>query len=84
MPETLRRRIEEAMEHATGNATGDDPAPSTLHIAHLRSVAEELLSVVVKSDSDADPIDLLAADALVTYACEAASECDPAALSELP
>ncbi len=67
-------------------------SPSPLHAARctppalpnqLHQLAERLLESVTNAGNDAVAIDLLAADALITYACEALSERDPDGLADI-
>jgi hypothetical protein len=74
VPASLRARMTEVL-----GAQSDGPVTA----AALRAAAEGLLQDVVARGEKADPGDLLAADALVTLACEAASEFDPERLAEI-
>jgi len=79
VPDSLRRRILDAVSGGQrGSPTGGQFAEQ------LRRVGEELM-VEAKSAPPArdTAMTLLAADALITFACEAVAETDPAMLAEL-
>lgn len=80
MPEELRRALDAVLERATPDAgsTADRLAAAGL-AALRRSIDDE---VAAESDRQR-ATDLLAADALLTYACEAAAEEGPEALTRL-
>ncbi len=59
------------------------PAPRSPLSDQLRQMAETLLESVKKAGYGAVALDLLAADALITYACEALSEVNPESLAEI-
>ncbi len=86
MPEELRRVLDGALDgvsppDSTGTgSTGTDSTADRLAAAGLAALRRS-----IEADSAARPdrqnaIDLLAADALLTYACEAAAEEGPEAL----
>ena len=52
-------------------------------VAHLRLASDHVLERLTAAGAGADPVDLLAADALMTYACEAMAEFDPSGLAEI-
>ncbi len=96
-PASLRERILGVLE-AGNDPRGPAPrsplpiSPSPLHAARctppalpnqLHQLAERLLESVTNAGNDAVAIDLLAADALITYACEALSERDPDGLADI-
>jgi hypothetical protein len=69
VPPTLRQRIEEAV-----NAAPDDGAAGPV----LRSAAEALLARARTAPPGRETaLTLLTADALITYACEAAADAAP-------
>ncbi len=73
MPPALRQRIEDACRPAAGAAPVVDG---------LRHAAERLLAGALDAPPTRDTaLTLLAADALITYACEAAAELDPERLA---
>jgi hypothetical protein len=76
-PAALRRKIEEAIE-GEGAGTGDDVA------ARWQAVAERLLAAAKTGPPTRETaVTLLAADALVTLACEWTAEFEPRRLGEL-
>jgi hypothetical protein len=75
----LRERIEEAVRLALATAAADTPLPKLLATAGLERLR---LSLSHAEERDA-AFDLLAADALLTYACEAAAELGDDALARL-
>lgn len=86
-PAELRARIETARA-----ASGALHAPSSVQRAaytvrfedELRSVAEELLAAAMEGPATHDTaLTLLAADALITLACEWVAETDPRTLADL-
>ena len=79
-PSTLRERILAAVD-----ADGDSPfpLPRSLLSDHLRDLAEQILEDVKNAGDSAVALDLLAADALITFACEALAESDPGGLAEI-
>ena len=75
MPRALRKRIEEACGTDAGAAGIGDA---------LRDAAERLLAATLAAPPTRDTaLTLLAADALITYACEAAAEFEPERLARL-
>jgi len=79
-PASLRERILGVLEagNLPPSPTPRSPLPNQLH-----QLAERLLESVTNAGNDAVAIDLLAADALITYACEALSERDPDGLADI-
>ncbi len=75
MPEELRRAVAAAMERAPGGVTA---VPE-----RLAEVGLGALSRALGGTNRSAATDLLVADALLTYACEAAAEAGPAALDRL-
>jgi hypothetical protein len=75
-PAALRDRMLHAILAVVTTRTGDAAIPTTLAEASL----DALRHALVKCDERAAAIDLLAADALLTYAMEAAAEQGGAAL----
>ena len=97
-PSTLRERILAAVdadgdspfplprsqvEGAGERVKSDNPAPRSLLSDHLRDLAEQILEDVKNAGDSAVALDLLAADALITFACEALAESDPGGLAEI-
>jgi len=97
-PPTLRERILAAVDadgdsrfpippsqadEAGERAESDGPAPRSLLSDHLRDLAEQILEDVKNAGDSAVALDLLAADALITFACEALAESDPGGLAEI-
>lgn len=81
-PEALRRRIDDAVGSAAEPAGDTRAVPG--HAAVLAAAALDRLDRVIEAPSGrAAALDLLAADALLTYACEAAAEAGPASLDAL-
>lgn len=79
MPDTLRARVEEAVRvHATEVAARAVPDA-------LKHVAESLLAEAqaAPQESRETAMTILAADAFVTWACEAVAEENPAKLAGL-
>lgn len=74
IPSALMARIDAALRDAP-RGTG---LPDT-----LRGAADALLEEVRDGAARDEAVTLLAADALITFACEAVSERDPAALTTL-
>ncbi len=74
-----RSRVDEVVERVES----DNPAPRSPLPDQLWQLAERLLESVKNAGNDAVAIDLLAADALITYACEALSERDPDGLADI-
>src|SRR5207247_11074591 len=75
-PPSLRRRVEQALR-------AQAPKAGTPVSSALRAAADALLAEANDGDSGRETaLTLLAADALVTYACEAAAEADPHSLRE--
>ncbi|MSR05545.1 MAG: hypothetical protein EXR93_00525 [Gemmatimonadetes bacterium] len=76
MPPALRRRVESAIGL---------PGPGAESVADtLRSAAEGLLAeAAAAAPSRETALSLLAADALMTYACEAVAELAPERLGEM-
>lgn len=97
-PSTLRERILAAVD-ADGDSRfplpasrsndareptdSESPAPRSLLSDHLRDLAEQILEDVKNAGDSAVALDLLAADALITFACEALAESDPGGLAEI-
>ncbi len=79
-PASLRERILGVLE--AGNLP-PGPAPRSPLPNQLSQMAERLLESVKNAGDGAVALDLLAADALITYACEALSERDPDGLAEI-
>ncbi len=67
-----------AMERALAAVPGDGSRHGV-----LRRAAEMLVADVRDGPASDDAVTLLAADALITYLCEAVSEHDPASLADL-
>ena len=64
--------------------TNEPPASPTSLSAALSTVAEQLLEQAREGPPTHDTaLTILAADALITFACEAAGEADPRSLVEL-
>ncbi len=84
VPTTLRSRVKDAadVQRATCRVNHDG-VRCTLHVEHLQEAGRALLSSVMDDGEGADPIDLLAADALMTFACEAQAEFDPRKLANI-
>ena len=75
VPPTLRRRVEEAVR--SSGRGGDAPKV-------LRAAAEALLAEAANAPPGREAaLTLLAADALMTYACEATAEHAPERLGDL-
>ena len=74
-PSTLRA----AMDRALNASTGDAAAAETLAAAGLGALA----AVVAGHGERVSAVDLLAADALLTCACQAAAEAGPGAVEAL-
>ena len=98
VPSTLRERILAAVDEvhdssftvplsrirkAGARVESDSPAPRSLLSDHLRDLAEQILAAVKNAGDSAVALDLLAADALITFACEALAESDPGGLAEI-
>ena len=83
-PESLRSRILEAVGNTTPNSPLPDKEEERL-ASLLQHIAERLLEIAKAGPPTRETaITLLAADALITFACEAAAEeVDPAALESL-
>lgn len=83
VPPALRERMLEAL--ATALEGQPAPQPGTSEAAEwLASAARDRLRTVLQSSGErAAAIDLLAADALLTHACEAAAEAGPGAFDAL-
>lgn len=78
-PAALRERMRDAVAAASPDPRAGDAVPQALADAGI-----ECLRTVLRAGQDrAVAIDLLAADALLTGACEAAAERGPAALAAL-
>ena len=76
-PPSLGRRIEQALDRYP-------LAPDRPIADSLRALADSVLSEATAGGAARDAaLTLLAADALVTYACEATAETDPERLAEL-
>ncbi len=84
--EWLSKRLNEAppslSERITAAVSSTPCDPNHDRSEHLRQAAESLLSVVKAQGDNGDPLDLLAADAIVTFACESMSEIDPRGLKD--
>ena len=79
VPESLRERIVEAV--AGGRAEGRKGGRTA---DQLRRIGEELMHEAKSDPSTHDTaMKLLAADALITFACEAVAEQQPEKLAEL-
>ena len=74
MPPTLKARLQDALAQDS-----DEGLPADV----FRRVALELIGELRGDESRDDAFTLLTADALMTYACEAASEGSPERLHEL-
>ncbi|MEE8193085.1 MAG: hypothetical protein V3T74_10100 [Gemmatimonadales bacterium] len=69
------------MLEAVSSAVG---SPTSLPAA-LRAAADQLIEQAKSGPPTRDTaLTILAADALITFACEAAGEADPPSLAELP
>lgn len=76
MPPALRRRVEDAVRSASKGETGTAEG--------LRAAAEALLAEAASAaPSRETALALLAADALMTYACEATAEHAPEELGDM-
>jgi hypothetical protein len=89
-PPRLAERLERALAGdaapagaATPAATGDGAGVPEVAAALAAAALERLEVAVAHCDERAAAYDLLAADALLTYACEAAAEAGPEALLAL-
>ncbi len=81
MPTALRRAVRDVVSRAEAAGAMD---PDGALPDRLAECALHALDVVVRSDADrAMAAELLAADALLTYACEAAAEAGPAELERI-
>ncbi len=74
VPVVLQDRLSEALD---GHAPDGEPADV------YRQVARRLLGELRGDESRADALTLLAADAFMTYACEATGENHPERLGDL-
>ncbi len=92
VPESLRRRILAAVRrYAVSSQPTAYSSPLTAHSAQLTAhssqlteIAENLLSEAKSAPPGRDTaLTLLAADALITYACEALAEGEPEGLANL-
>lgn len=77
MPSELRAALDAAVEAA--GPSDADPLPDRLAGAGLATLARVARATAQRSTA----MELLAADALLTYACEAAAEAGPEALERL-
>lgn len=79
MPASLRTRIEEAVR-ACELRVASCSVPDA-----LRTIAESLITDAMSAPEGSrdTAMTVLAADAMVTYACEATAEVDPSALADL-
>ncbi len=75
-PAALFERMAEAVRAAGAAVEGVPPIPAALGTAAL----DRLRAALQAPEGRAAALDLLAADALLTYACEAAAEIGPEAL----
>ena len=76
-PPSLRQRIERVLDRHV-------PARTTSLAQELRSLADVLLAEAKEGPASRETaLTLLAADALVTYACEVTAESEPARLADL-
>lgn len=92
-PPALARRVEEALARAAPDDVSPERLPELLAEAGLdrlraalelsRAAADERLLGEERPPARAAALDLLAADALLTYACEAAADLGPEALEAL-
>ena len=73
VPAVLRARLSQAL--------GQEPDGEPVEV--FRRVARRLIGELRGDESRADALTLLAADALMTYACEATGERHPERLGEL-
>jgi hypothetical protein len=81
MPAALRRAVRDVVARAEAAGVVDPDAPVPDRLAEC---ALHALGVVVRAEADrAMAAELLAADALLTYACEAAAEAGPAELDRV-
>ncbi len=74
VPVVLQRRLSAALD---GHAQDGEPAEV------FRKVARRLIGELRGDESRADALTLLAADAFMTYACEATGESHPERLGNL-
>jgi hypothetical protein len=74
VPDTLVQQLKSVL---VNSPSGQSPAET------LRVAADGLIGRAVDHSSDGDATELLAADALITYVCEAVSEIDPGRLMDL-
>ena len=82
-PASLRERILGVLEAGNLRPGPPGPAPRSPLPNQLHQLAEGLLESVKNAGDGAVALDLLAADALITYACEALSERDPDGLADI-
>ncbi|HEX6938456.1 MAG TPA: hypothetical protein VF158_03530 [Longimicrobiales bacterium] len=78
-PPALRERMVEAVRAVGAPAAGDAGVPPVAGLLGAAAL-DRLRAVLAAPGGRAAALDLLAADALLTYACEAAAESGPAAL----
>lgn len=79
MPDSLRVRIEDAVR-------AYEPRPASRSVADaLKAIAASLITEAMSAPEDSrdTAMTVLAADAMITYACEATAEADPSALADL-
>jgi len=76
VPPALRRRVEDALRKTEKGASG--------RAERLRAAADILLAEAANAPPSRETaLALLAADALLTYACESVAESSPEALGEM-
>jgi hypothetical protein len=85
MPAPLRAAVDAALERAAEGRPSGEGAPASVDVPdRLARAALDALARVIRSTPDRSAaLELLAADALLTYACEAAAEAGPDALDRL-
>jgi hypothetical protein len=95
MPAPLRVAVDAALDRADGGRPAGEAGPEPLDVPEigpagtgvpdrLAGAALDALARVIRSSPDRSAaVELLAADALLTYACEAAAEEGPEALDRL-
>ena len=83
-PATLRDRIIRAVADRTADGRTGGRADGSSLYDQFAAVAEELMREAKSAPATRDTaMTLHAADALITFACEAAAETEPSQLSEL-
>ena len=65
------------------NPANHQPLPPLSYLTRAASVYPDHAALLLSAQDHADPINLLASDALITFACEAQAELDPAGLAEI-